>query len=215
MVELPDGQRRPTRAAAATLYSLRLGSLIPVVFFATTFICGFILGNYNHLHRLVSELGALGTKSQHVFSAGLVLCAALSVPFFIGLYRTCRAIGISAIPVIPLFSYSVSIAGAGIFPLPLRLHLIMGMPSMLMILSPMLRLLLWSRTRRLPHVKQMSLVALLVMALGFLAFIPEILGGYPGLKQRFFHIGWSIWFFYLSYGFTKSLQRPIAAADAA
>jgi hypothetical protein len=26
------------------------------------------------------------------------------------------------------------------------------------------------------------------------------------LKQRFFHIGWSIWFFYLSYRFLRLLD---------
>jgi hypothetical membrane protein len=169
----------------------------------TTFICGIMLGNYNHLSRMVSELGALGTRSQYVFSTGLLLCSAFSVLFVIGLYGKCRATGMSIMPVILLLSYSISIAGAGIFPLPLRLHLIMGMPSILLILSPLLSLLLWSKSRKLSHIKTMSVISLFVMSLGLLAFLPDILSGYPGLKQRFFHVGWSIWFIYLSYIFTK------------
>jgi hypothetical protein len=41
------------------------------------------------------------------------------------------------------------------------------------------------------------------MSLGFLAFWPDILSNYLGLKQRFFHIGWSVWFIYLSYSLVK------------
>ena len=117
-------------------YLLYTGSMVPIVFFVTTFICGFMLGNYNHFTRMVSELGALGTRSRFVFSTGLILCSVLSLLFVIGLCRACQAIGISVIPAIIILSYSLSIAGAAIFPLPLRLHLIMGMPSILLIFSP-------------------------------------------------------------------------------
>jgi len=198
---------QPAGGKTASFYFIRLGSTIPIVFFITTFICGLILGNYNHLSRLVSELGALRTKSQHVFSTGLLLCSALSVLFVIGLYGKCRATGISIMPVILLLSYSISIAGAGIFPLPLRLHLIMGMPSILLILSPLLSLLLWSKSRKISYIKTMSILSLFVMSLGLLAFLPNILSGYPGLKQRFLHVGWSIWLIYLSYIFTKRFDN--------
>jgi hypothetical protein len=41
------------------------------------------------------------------------------------------------------------------------------------------------------------------MSIGFSAFMPEILSNYPGLKQRVFHAGWSVWFAYLGYIFTR------------
>ena len=59
------------------------------------------------------------------------------------------------------------------------------------------------RKKGLRHIVTMSIVSLLVMALGFLAFMPDFLAEYMGLKQRFFHVGWSIWFVYLSYGFSR------------
>jgi hypothetical membrane protein len=195
----------------ATLFCLRLGGSIPIVFFITTIVCGFILGDYNHLTRMVSELGASGTRSQYVFSTGLLICSASSILFIVGLYRTCRAVGISTIPVIVLLCYSISIAGAAVFPLPLRLHLIMGMPSILLVLSPLLSLLLWGKSRHLLNIREMSVFSFFVMALGFLAFMPEILGDYTGLKQRLFHIGWSIWFLCLSYAFTRLFRLNLAA----
>jgi hypothetical membrane protein len=186
---------------------LYLGSGIPFVFFGTTLICGYMQGNYNHFSRMVSELGTIGTKSQFVFMAGLLACSLLSVLFVVGLHKTCRETNLSVIPVALILLYSVSIAGAALFPLPLRLHGILGMPSVLLFLSPLMSLMLWSKGRRLSIVVPMSTLSVLVMSLGFLAFMPGVLAGYPGLKQRFFHVGWSIWFVYLSYAFVKLADR--------
>jgi len=52
-----------------------------------------------------------------------------------------------------------------------------------------------------------TLLSFFIMTLGFLAFMPDVLSNYPGLKQRFFHIGWSLWFFYLSYSFVRLFQN--------
>ncbi len=41
------------------------------------------------------------------------------------------------------------------------------------------------------------------MLLGFLTLTPNIMDNYFGLKQRFFHIGWSLWFIYLSLKFLE------------
>ena len=182
---------------------LYMGGSIPIVFFGTTFLCGYMQGNYDHLSRMVSELGTIGTSSQYVFMAGLLVCSILSVLFVVGLFVACKKSGLSVVPVLLILTYSVSIAGAAIFPLPLRLHEILGMPSVLLILSPLLSLVLWSRRKQLSNLLPMSAFSFVVMALGFLAFMPDVLAGYPGLKQRFFHVGWSIWFVYLSYGFLK------------
>ena len=188
---------------------LYMGGSIPIVFFGTTFLCGYMQGNYDHLSRMVSELGTIGTSSQYVFMAGLLVCSILSVLFVIGLFVACKKSGLSVVPVLLILTYSVSIAGAAIFPLPLRLHEILGMPSVLLILSPLLSLVLWSRRKQLSNLLPMSAFSFVVMALGFLAFMPDVLAGYPGLKQRFFHVGWSIWFVYLSYGFLKLNKAEI------
>jgi len=190
-----------------TKYLLYAGSSIPIIFWLTTIICGFIQGDYNHFTRMVSELGTIGTKSQYVFTTGLVLCSALSIAFVLGLNRVCKESGISAIPAIVILSFSVSIAGAGIFPLPLRLHLYMGMPSILLIFSPLVSLFLWNRKGQLSNFYLMTILSLLIMSLGFLAFMPDVLNSSIGIKQRFFHIGWSVWFFYLSYSFTRLLEK--------
>lgn len=190
-----------------TKYLIYLGSVIPIIFWATTIICGIILGNYNHLSGLVSELGALGTTTQYIFTTGLVLSSVLSVFFTVGLYKTCKLNGLNTIPILIILLYSFSIAGAALFPIPLRLHGILGSPSILLIFSPLLSLFLWTGKGKPSNIKQMSILSFLIMSLGFLVFAPDFLSDYPGLKQRFFHIGWSVWFFYLSYSFAGLLEK--------
>lgn len=190
-----------------TKYLIYLGSVIPIIFWATTIICGIILGNYNHLSGLVSELGALGTTTQYIFTSGLVLSSVLSVLFTVGLYKTCKLLGLNTIPILIILLYSFSIAGAALFPMPLRLHGILGSPSILLIFSPLLSFFLWTGKGKPLNIKQMSILSFLIMSLGFLVFAPDFLSDYPGLKQRFFHIGWSVWFFNLSYSFAGLLEK--------
>ena len=162
---------------------------------------------------MVSELGAIGTPSRYCFSAGLIGCATMSALFIVGLCRACARLGIDRLPALLLLAYTVSIAGAGIFPLPLRMHLIMGLPSVLVILSPLLGLVLWRKTPQLPGITAAALVSLVLMSLGFLAFLPGVLPGSIGLKQRFFHLGWCVWFLYLSFGFARA-QGNLQGGDS-
>jgi len=191
---------------ASTIRLLFCGSLTPLVFWTTTVICGLVLGDYNHFSRMVSELGTIGTPSQSLFTTGLVSCSILSLLFIFGLRRTCQRLKLSTLPVWLIFSYSFSTAGAGLFPLPLRLHGILGMPSIALVFSPLTALFLWPRAHSPSNLRAMACLAFAIMSLGFLAFSPTILGSLPGLKQRFFHVGWGVWFIYLSVSFTQAIK---------
>jgi hypothetical membrane protein len=180
---------------------LRLGYIIPAVFWGTTVVCGVVLGEYNHFQRLVSELGARGTPTQPIFTIGLVLSALLSALFIASLAEQCKLERVSKVPVLALLTFTVSIGGAAVFPLPLRAHLYFGLPSVLLLLSPLLSLILWRGSARLVTIRPYAIIGLCVMSLGFFAFAPRFLADYAGLKQRLFHAGWSVWFFGLSRGF--------------
>ena len=184
-----------------TRHLLALGNVVPVIFWGTLVVCGYVMGDYNHLTRLVSELGAMGTRTQYMFMAGLLACAVLSVLFVVGLCRECKRKGISTIPALIILSFSLSIGGAAIFPLPLRLHPIMGMPSILLFFLPFAALILWQKEKLPGALRVWAIASLMIMLLGFMAFMPDVLGAWPGLKQRFFHLGWSLWFIGLSRAF--------------
>ena len=186
---------------------LALGGVIPVIFWGTLVVCGVVMGNYNHMTRLVSELGAIGTRSQYIFMAGLLACAILSALFVVGLCQECKKRGVSMVPALIILSFSMSIGGAAILPLPLRMHQIMGMPSILLFLSPLAALVLWRGREFSGDLRVWAILSLAIMLLGFMAFMPDVLGAWPGLKQRFFHLGWTLWFMGLSRVFLRFMKR--------
>ncbi len=199
----------PKTRTQSAIALLSLGYVIPVVFWGTTVICGLVLGSYNHARRLVSELGALGTPTQFVFSIGLLPASVLSVLFIIALVQRCNIHRISKAPVLFLLTFTVSIGGAALFPLPLQAHLYFGLPSVLLFLSPLLCLILWRGSAVIAGLRTYAIVGLCVMSLGFLAFVPEFLPDLSGLKQRLFHVGWSVWFIGLSRGFIARVKRTV------
>lgn len=187
-----------------TRHLLTWGGVVPATFWGTLAVCSFMMGDYDSLTRLVSELGAIGTRTQYIFTAGLLASAILSVLLVVGLCQECKRREISTVPALIILSFSLSISGAAIFPLPSRMHLIMGLPSVLLVLSPLTALLLWRADKQLSRLRVLALVSLAIMELGFTAFMPGVLGSMPGLKQRFFHLGWSLWFIGLSREFLRS-----------
>jgi hypothetical membrane protein len=161
-----------------------------------------MIEKYDHLSNLVSELGALGSKPQYIFSIGLVLSSVLNIFFVIGLYRICKSQNINPIPVLMLLFFSF-LAGPGIFPMPLRLHGIVGIPFPLIILTPLIALLLWRNTESKMKIRIGASLSLFIMLLGFLIFFPDILPENFGLKQRFLYLGWTLWSSFLAFRFLQ------------
>ncbi|MEZ5070616.1 MAG: DUF998 domain-containing protein [Bacteroidales bacterium] len=184
-----------------------LGMISPLVFWLTTFVCGMLLGDYNGLSNLVSELGAQGTRTQYLFSFGLVLSAFLNVLFVSSLWRICKEWKQSIVPLLPMFCYSF-LAGPALVPMPLPLHGVVGMPFPLILLAPLFALLFWKKDLMSPALKMIAVAGLIVMLLGFLIFAPGILSGYHGLKQRFLYAGWTMWSSAISMAFLRIHPRP-------
>ncbi|MCB0473085.1 MAG: DUF998 domain-containing protein [Flavobacteriaceae bacterium] len=191
-------------------YLIYLGFIIPLIFWTTVISCGLLTKNYNHFTNIVSELGATGAKTQYIFTIGLVTSAVLSIFFIIGLYRTAKEIGLNTFPILILLTFSFSILGAGIFPLPNRLHGILGSPSIILPLSPLFASILWE-TKKTKDMRFASVIIFLIMSLGYLTLLP-IMDNYLGLKQRFFHIGWTFWFLYLGKKFLELNRKESPGA---
>jgi hypothetical membrane protein len=183
-----------------------LGLIIPLVFWGTLVFCGLMTENYNPFSNMVSELGAIGAKTRYIFTVGLVVCAVLSILFCIGLCKIARERRLTLLPLILILTFSFSVFGAAVFPLPLKLHGILGSPVMLLPLSPLLALLFWKEDK---FPKIATSIILIIMLAGLLTLLPNVLENYFGLKQRFFHVGWSLWFGYLSLKFLGLQKRFI------
>lgn len=181
---------------------LYLGIVSPLLFWLTTFICGAFLDGYSHLSNLVSELGAQGTRTQYLFSFGLVISSILNVFFVYSIWRMRKALKICVVPLVLMFCYSF-LAGPAIVPMPLPLHGVIGMPFPLIMLAPLLALILWRKNVMSLGLKMGAVVSLAIMLLGFLIFAPDILSEYHGLKQRFLYLGWTVWSSVVAYRFLQ------------
>lgn len=196
--------KRPQKLKGKHL--LFAGFISPVIFWATTLVCGLMIDDYNHFSNLVSELGALGSEPQYIFSTGLVLSSVLNIFFVIGLYRVCNSYHIHTIPVLFLLFFSF-LAGPGLVPMPLRLHGIIGIPFPLFILSPILALIFWRNNESKLKIRAGAISALMLMLLSFLIFFPSVLQEYFGLKQRFLYLGWTFWSGYLAFRFLNLAEN--------
>lgn len=179
---------------------LYLGYITPLIFWVTTIICGIILDDYNHTKNMVSELGKLHSKTQYIFTIGLVLSSILSIFFILGLYKVSKKTDLKKIPILIILAFSLSMLGSGLFPLPLDLHGILGLPSIFLFLSPLLAMIYWKKNI-VKDIYIFSAISLILMIIGFTILLLNIFLDYTGLSQRLFHMGWTVWFIYLSYRF--------------
>ena len=188
---------------------LYTGIIIPIVFWTSTILCGFIHGNYNHLSGTVSELGAIGTRSEPLMATLTMFGAILNMFFIMGVYGACKQLGLSLIPVFTLPAFTFMMGWVAMFHAGNHLHSASGPVFLLLYLGALLVAILWRGRQELVSVRVTSLLSLALMLLIFLRFVPAIENTYPGLIQRFAHLGWSVWFTGLSIGLIRlvSLQE--------
>lgn len=185
---------------------LYTGIIIPVVFWLATIICGFVHGNYNHISGTISELGAIGTKSETLMETFTLLCTVLSVFFMAGLFIACSQLNLNILPVFGVIGFPIMFGWAAIFHSGNPMHSASGPVFLLIYIGALLAAILW-RGQEFKQVRQLSFLSLAIMLLIFIRFIPSAVmeNNYTGLIQRFAHAGWSVWFISLSVSFNKML----------
>ncbi len=180
-----------------TAVLLRLGIFIPVLFWVGTIVGGYIHGDYNHLTEVVSEIGAIGTRSE-IFMSGLtVVIASLSLFFMVGLCKACVEAGCNVLPVVTVLGFTLMFFFTGMFPMGDPRHSATGPVFFVIQLGVLLVIIMW-RGGQFKTIRTMSLISFVLMCSIFLRFIPALQNGYPGLVQRLAHLGWSVWFVSLS-----------------
>ncbi len=184
---------------------LYLGFIMPFVFWVSMAIAGELHGNYNPFVHTVSELGAIGTNSEGFMAVATISCAVMSLLFMVGLWRVCVEMEVNIVPVLATPACTIMLAWTSVFHLGHPLHGIVGFVPLLLFIGSLLSVVLW-RSQPLQNLRKLSLLSFLVMALVFLRFVPWFQQHLPGLVQRFFHLGWSIWFVGMAFGFIKLLN---------
>jgi Protein of unknown function (DUF998) len=193
------------RNSLETIPLLYLGVVTPILFWAVLITGGFIHRNYNHLHKVVSELGAIGTRSEVFMSTTVLLISILSVFSIVGMYKACRQIGLNVIPVLTMLSLSISMVWAAIFPMHHELHGELGPIPLSLNIGVLLAVLIW-KGKEFASLRLVSLVSFILMSLILLRIVPSLRGNWEGLIQRFFYLGWSAWSIAISLIFIRLLE---------
>lgn len=186
---------------------LYFGYAATLLFWSMTFLSGAIHGNYNHFKNVISELGAINTKSEVFTSSALMILAIFCIIFSIGFYRASKKFKLSVIPAILSFSMPITMIWAGIFTLGNEFHSLTGPLPFLIIFDFLLAYLLWKRNKEFSELRNTSLVSFLISALILLRFIKPFGYEYEGLIQRFFYLAWAIWTVSITYYLSKKLKE--------
>jgi hypothetical protein len=197
--------KRKKLKTSALLY---FGIISPLLFWLVTFSGAIIHGNYNPLQNTISELGAIGTKSQLFMSVSELLIAQCSILSIMGFIKACRHFGISTLPGWSLLSLSISMIWAAIFPMHHELHGAIGPIPLLFNLGLLLALILW-KGKQFYSMRLISFIALFFVSLILLRTISSLRNDYEGLIQRFYYLGWSVWSVSLSLIFQKSIKSQV------
>jgi hypothetical membrane protein len=183
---------------------LYFGYAAPLLFWCMTFLSGFIHGNYNHFKNVISELGAIGTKSEILTSSSLTILAFLCIIFSAGFFKASQKFKLSIIPSILSFSMPISMIWAAIFTLGNEFHSFSGPLPFLIIFGFLLTYLLWKRKMEFLELLNISIFSFLISTLILLRFIEPFGYEYEGLIQRFFYLAWTI---SITYYFSRKLKE--------
>ena len=193
---------------SVTIKLLTFGIISPLLFWTITIICGLMLTDYNHLRNVISDLGMIGSKSEMFSQWTFAILSIFCLLFTAGLLKAAKLLKLSVVPAILTLVFPiVQIWGMVLYPLPKPSHSALGAMPLLISLGALLGFILWRKKKidGLFRIRLWSIISFLVtmlITLRFTSFGME----FQGLVQRFFYLGWSIWFISLSVYFIKIIK---------
>lgn len=185
---------------------LVVGISTPLLFWIIIFAGAKINVQYNHLHNTISELGMIGAPAGKFMLITLTLLAILSVVFSLLFFKCCTYFKVSVVPAILSFCMPLSIFWAAIFPMGNDLHDKQGPLPLFLLLAMLSAIILWPKTQFKTE-RLCTTVAALVLLLIFLRFIKPFGNKFEGLIQRFYYLGWTIWYVSIGILFSKRLRK--------
>jgi hypothetical membrane protein len=176
----------------------------PILFWIATFIAGGFSNNYNHLKNTISELGQIGAPAEHFMLVALPLLAVAATIFSFYFFQACKHLKISFWPAIFSFSLPISMLWAGIFPMGNSLHDKQGPLPLLLLLSMILAIIQWPK-QNFKKEQLATIIATLLVLLIFLRFVKPFGNEYEGTVQRFYYLGWSVWYISIAILLSKKI----------
>lgn len=190
-------------------YLVLFGAFLSALFWVGIFIAGYLHGEVDFIRDDFIFLNAFYSNSGSFFSIIEMVVAFLCFPFIIGLYRTCKTLEVSVLPVIPVAFFALSLLGVSLFPMfsfPLTISANLLLASFF---GPALSLILWRKSilRKLAFVSIIPvffmLTAIVLMILR--PTLQQFVHDYFGLIQKLMFLGITFWLSALSLSFNRVL----------
>ena len=200
---------------------LKLGVLVPVVYFGVLLIGGYLTPGFNHFTQYASELGMAGKPAAQMFNCGIIVAGGLAIAAAPGVVFGMKSLGANILwallAAVCLAAWGVSFVYAGLYPMPNPLHAgpvtVMGLGLGLMAIPAALFMFLGVADRSdLGGVK--SLLILSVMSMIGLMLVMFNVGGMDlvdksnvGLWQRGYSLAAIPWIGLACLGLDQALGR--------
>lgn len=105
---------------------LKLGVLVPVLYYGALIVGGYLTPGYNHLTQYASELGMAGKPAAQIFNYGVMAAGACAVigaiGVLIGMMRLGANVLWAALAALCIAAFGVSFIYGGLYPMPNPLH---------------------------------------------------------------------------------------------
>ena len=185
----------------------RLGFIIALLFWLTTFVAGTMLDGYSHIRDGTTVLDTFYSNTGTLMSATNMFIAILMIPFLISLYTYCKTYHLNSIAIIPLAFIPISLLGSMLSPFPNELYSLFTNGMILSGLSPLLACILW-RGKTQNFIRITGVVCFLFMLISMALLIsrpkfPQFISENFGAIQRLLFLGWTLWLAMLSTYFLK------------
>ncbi len=189
---------------------LYLGYAISLIFWLGMVISGLLFGGYSHRKDGVFLLDSFYSNSGTTMSSVNFIFSLLCIPFCYALYKSCKKLRTSIIPITPFAIIILSFLGSALYPSPNSLNTIFVNAILLSFLSPLFGMILW-RKKAFKRLQLISFTSLFIMLVSIGLFIgrpftPEFVSNNFGIIQRLFYIGLTLWIVSTSYYFIKDTK---------
>ena len=198
-----------TKACLETEKLLALGYVIPFVFWTGILIAGFLYGGYNHMKQHLISLTSFYCNSGTFMAIIQLIIVLLTIPFVLGLYKSCKELKINFLPVLFLLFITPSMLGLALSPELNSMRALIANSIILVIIGPLSAMVLW-RKKQFVGIRILSAICFVfilvpTITLAMRSSFPELTNNYFGFIQRFLYVGWALWFVSLGYFFRAYL----------
>jgi hypothetical membrane protein len=185
---------------------LSSGWISAVLFWVALFAGGLLQNGYDHINMRISDLGNMGSGSEFLFSISILLVDLLIFCFSFTLLTNKVNLRINFFCFSLLLLTPVSFFLPKLFPLNMLFNVDGGPVILHVLIVQLVSLKTWLRSQERNLVRTYTWVSIAFICLGIIHNIPPISAWAPGLFQRFFHVGWSLWILVVSLYLLRQLR---------